>query len=130
MAFQYKMPTLLLTLLSNVLPISDIQLWGDNIKSQQFILNFHQIFKDFLQFSGSGNSFEYSQNFDLPDIHQQIINGTELGCRLPPANVVILEARNKPSSNEGIFEACDMFLQDFNLDNNQYIDIVSDEAIF
>ncbi|RGB35451.1 hypothetical protein C1646_759368 [Rhizophagus diaphanus] len=52
---------------------------------------------------------------------------TLLGCQLPPANVVILEAENKPSSNEGIFEAC---LQDFNIDNIKYMDIVSDEAIF
>ncbi|GET52828.1 hypothetical protein GLOIN_2v1772788 [Rhizophagus irregularis DAOM 181602=DAOM 197198] len=66
------------------------------------------------------NTFKYFQDFDLPDIHQQII----------PANVVILEAGNKSISNEGIFEACDMFLQDFNLDNNKYMDIVSDEAIF
>ncbi|RIA89763.1 hypothetical protein C1645_824334 [Glomus cerebriforme] len=131
--FQYKMLNSISALLSNVFPISNIstlKLWGDNIKSQQFILNFHQIFKDFLQFSGSGNFFKYSQNFDLPDIYQQIINSTELGCQLPPANVVILEAGNKPSSNEEIFEACDMFLQDFSLDNNKYIDIVSDEAIF
>ncbi|RIA83736.1 hypothetical protein C1645_833349 [Glomus cerebriforme] len=125
--FQYKMPNSISALLSNVFSISDIstlKLWGDNIKSQQFILNFHQIFKDFLQFSGSGNSFKYSQNFDLPDIYQQIINGTELECQLPPANVVILETGNKPSSNEGIFEACDMFLQDFSLNNNKYIDRV------
>ena len=133
MVFQYKMPTSLSTLLNNILPISDIstlKLWGDNIKVQNFIHNFHQIFKNFLQFSDLENTFKYVQNFDLPDIHQQIINSVELGCRLPPANVVILEAGNKPSSNEGIFEACDMFLQDFNLDHNKYIDIVSDEAIF
>ena len=47
-----------------------------------------------------------------------------------PANVVILEAENTPSSNEEIFEACDIFLQDFNLNNNQYIDIIFNEAIF
>lgn len=133
MVFQYKMPTSLSTLLSNILPISDIstlKLWGENIKAQQFISDFHQVFKDFLQFSNLENTFIYSQDFDLPNIHQQIINSVELGCQLPPANIVILEAGNKPSSNEGIFEACDMFLQDFNLNNNKYIDIVSDEAIF
>ncbi|PKB97783.1 hypothetical protein RhiirA5_432494 [Rhizophagus irregularis] len=127
------MPTSLSTLLGNILPISDIstlKLWGENIKAQQFISNFHQVFVDFLQFSNLENTFKYFQDFDFPDIHQQIINNVELGCQLPPANVVILEAGNKPSSNEGIFEACDMFLQDFNIDNNKYMDIVSDEAIF
>ena len=75
--------TSLQTFLSNNFPVSDIstlRLWGENIKSQQFIHNFHQIFEDFLQFSGSGDTFRYSQNFNLPDIHQQIINGVELGC--------------------------------------------------
>ena len=133
MVFQYKMPTSLSNLLNNILPITDIstlKLWGENIKSQQFILNFHQVFENFLQFSGSENTLKYFQDFDLSDIHQQIISNVELECQLPPANVVILEAGNKPNSDEGIFEACDMFLQDFNLDNNKYIDIVSDEAIF
>ena len=51
MVFQYKMPTSLSTLLNNILPISDIstlKLWGDNIKVQNFIHNFHQIFENFL----------------------------------------------------------------------------------
>ena len=81
MVFQYKMPTSLSTLLNNILPISDIstlKLWGDNIKVQNFIHNFHQIFKNFLQFSDLENTFKYVQNFDLPDIHQQIINSVEL----------------------------------------------------
>src|SRR3954449_31988 len=99
---QYKMPTSLSTLLSNILPISDIstlKLWGENIKAQQFISDFHQVFKDFLQFSNLKNTFIYSQDFDLPNIYQQIINSVELECQLPPANIVILEAENKSSSN-------------------------------
>src|SRR5438067_29018 len=81
------------TILNNILLISDIstlKLWGDNIKVQNFIHNFHQIFEIFLQFSDL-------ENTDLPDIHQQIINSVELECQLPPANVVILKAENKPS---------------------------------
>ena len=72
MVFQYKMPTSLSTLSNNILPISDIstlKLWGDNIKVQNFIHNFHQIFEKFLQFSDLENTFKYVQNFDLPDVY-------------------------------------------------------------
>lgn len=83
-----------------------------------------------MQFLDLENTFKYFQDFDLPDVYQQIVNSVKLGCQLPSLNVVILEARNKSSLNEEIFEACDMFLQDFNLNNNKYIDIISNEAIF
>ncbi|POG73181.1 hypothetical protein GLOIN_2v1772788 [Rhizophagus irregularis DAOM 181602=DAOM 197198] len=103
---------------SNIFDQTRNTIHATNIKAQQFISNFHQVFVPPTRCRK--NTFKYFQDFDLPDIHQQII----------PANVVILEAGNKSISNEGIFEACDMFLQDFNLDNNKYMDIVSDEAIF
>ncbi|CAB5366697.1 unnamed protein product [Rhizophagus irregularis] len=77
MVFQYKLPTSLSILLNNILPISDIstlKLWGENIKARQFISNFHQVFNDFLQFLDLENTFKYFQDFDLPDVHQKIVN--------------------------------------------------------
>jgi hypothetical protein len=41
-----------------------------------------------------------------------------------------LEPGGNPSSNDGIFESCDMYFKDLELSENNYIDIVADESIF
>ena len=48
---------------------------------------------------------------------------------LPP-HIVILEVRGNPSSNEDIFAACEKYIEDLKLVEEQPVEICCDEAIF
>ena len=63
-------------------------------------------------------------------VHEKILNYIEYGCEINSPNVVILEPGGNPSSDEGIFESIQMYKNDLELKNNEYINIIADEAIF
>jgi hypothetical protein len=72
----------------------------------------------------------YQTNFDMATVHEKILDCVEHGCEINPPNVIILEPGGNPSSDEGIFESIQMYKKDLNLESEDYLDIVADEAIF
>ncbi|UZN98898.1 uncharacterized protein OCT59_000183 [Rhizophagus irregularis] len=76
------------------------------------------------------NIFEYNRNFDAETIKKEILAEFEHGCKGPSPHVVILEPADNPNSDQAILEAANMYKADFNLQENGYLDIVADEAIF
>jgi hypothetical protein len=73
---------------------------------------------------------EKAHDFDLSDIHLNVIENIHLGCRFPAPKVVILKPGAAPNSNENVHRACDMFLDDIGNIGINTIDIACDEAIF
>ncbi|PKB97035.1 hypothetical protein RhiirA5_431437 [Rhizophagus irregularis] len=54
----------------------------------------------------------------------------KLGRKLLPLNVVILEPSGFPNDDNEILRATEMYRKDFSLDENDFLDICADEAIF
>ncbi|GBC49728.2 hypothetical protein GLOIN_2v1793246 [Rhizophagus irregularis DAOM 181602=DAOM 197198] len=75
-------------------------------------------------------NIEYNRNFDAETIKKEILAEFEHGCKGPSPHVVILEPADNPNSDQAILEAANMYKADFNLQENGYLDIVADEAIF
>src|SRR5438132_159650 len=47
-----------------------------------------------------------ADNIDLHIIHEKLVETIQIGCNVEKPNVVILEAGDKPSSNENILKTC------------------------
>ena len=62
-------------------------------------------------------------NFDLNTVYKELVKEIELGCRVPPLNVVILEPGENPCNNEAVHNACGMYFNDVapKNDNNKNI---------
>ena len=50
--------------------------------------------------------------------------------KLPPPNVVILNAEDLPSSDSAIYECLKMYITEISMENNRYINVIADETIF
>ncbi len=84
--------------------------------------NFEEVFRVLL---------EFDEAFDIDTIHKELGKNIELGCQIPPPNVVILKPGANPCNDEAVHNACDMYFNDVGLKNgDNKIDIACDEAIF
>lgn len=72
----------------------------------------------------------YQTNFDMANVYEKILNYVEHRCKINPPNMVILEPDGIPNSDEGIFESIQMYKKDLELNSEEYLDIISNEAIF
>ena len=74
----------------------------------------------------------YGTDFDVNTVHQELVKEVELGCKILPPNVVILESGENPCNNEAVHNACSMYFNDVGPKNgdNRNIDVACDEAIF
>ncbi|PKY62807.1 hypothetical protein RhiirA4_529111, partial [Rhizophagus irregularis] len=54
----------------------------------------------------------------------------EVGSKLPPPNVIILNAGDPPSNDSAVHECLRMYLTEIGMENNGNINVVADEAIF
>ncbi|RHZ87426.1 hypothetical protein Glove_35g42 [Diversispora epigaea] len=120
MAFQWK-------LLSNIDSIPEIvqineetQLFEMNLITQTALDTLEKIIEKLLNFQIVDDNFIYNQDFDTETIKKIIISEFEPG--------LILEPGNNPNSDDAILEAATMYRSDFELDDNDFLDIVGDEA--
>ncbi|GBC00649.1 hypothetical protein RclHR1_39240001 [Rhizophagus clarus] len=72
----------------------------------------------------------YYSDFNENNIQDQIMLHFEVGCNFPPSNVIILDAGDPPSNDSDVYECLKMYLNEINLENNKYIHIAADEAIY
>ncbi|EXX57749.1 uncharacterized protein OCT59_016365 [Rhizophagus irregularis] len=75
-------------------------------------------------------NIEYNKNFDAKIIKKKILAEFEHGCKGFSSHVVILKPTDNLNSDQAILETTNMYRADFNLQENGYLDIVADEAIF
>ena len=129
MLFQYQMPEL-----PDILEAQEIarnqqqQLFGQNSFSQQTLHIFNLVFEKLLAFNE--NTFTYYSDFDEHDIRDQIKTFFEIGCNFSPPNVVILNAGDPPSNDSAVHECLKMYLNEIGTENNKYIHITTNKAIF
>src|SRR2546425_1120524 len=54
----------------------------------------------------------YGTDFDVNTVHQELVKEVELGCKILPPNVVILESGENPCNNEAVHNACSIYFND------------------
>ncbi|GBB91265.1 hypothetical protein RclHR1_18430005 [Rhizophagus clarus] len=89
------------------------------------------IFEKLLDFQENMNEdISYNKNLDVDIIEKKILTLCEFGCLIPPPNVVILTPANSPNDDNEIFHAMQMYKKEFSLNDDEYLNICADEAIF
>ncbi|GES95214.1 hypothetical protein GLOIN_2v1768552 [Rhizophagus clarus] len=86
------------------------------------------IFEKLLAFNNE--NFTYQSNFDESDIRNEIMTYFKVGCNFSPPNIVILNAGNPPSNDSTVHECLKMYANEIGIENDGYINVVADEAIF
>ncbi|RGB24426.1 hypothetical protein C1646_773121 [Rhizophagus diaphanus] len=106
-------------------------LFGMNDLMKDIWDKFDDIIDNLLNFlTSSEGQLLYNTNFDMAVIHQKILESVDHGCLADAPNIVILETGGIPNSDEGIFRSTEIYKQDFNLEPDDYLNVVADEAIF
>ncbi|CAG8526829.1 16347_t:CDS:2, partial [Dentiscutata heterogama] len=69
---------------------------------------------------------EHPMEFGMSEINFALKEAVGKGCKVPPPNVVILEAGPAPSTNLAAHKACEMYIEDLELNQGESLDIASD----
>ncbi|GET66811.1 hypothetical protein GLOIN_2v1768552 [Rhizophagus irregularis DAOM 181602=DAOM 197198] len=128
MLFQYQLPNEL----PEIIEIQDEnkqKLFGQNNFSQQTFNIFNSVFEQLLTFNENLTP-NYRSDFNEDDIRNQIMTHFEVSFNLPPPNVIILDAGDPPSSDSAVHKCLEMYKNEIGMENNEYINVVADEAIF
>ncbi|UZO05123.1 uncharacterized protein OCT59_025483 [Rhizophagus irregularis] len=128
MLFQYQLPNEL----PEIIEIQDEnkqKLFGQNNFSQQTFNIFNSVFEQLLTFNENFTP-NYRSDFNEDDICNQIMTHFEVSFNLPPPNVIILDAGDLPSSDSAVHKCLEMYKNEIGMENNEYINVVADEAIF
>ncbi|CAG8763267.1 4788_t:CDS:2, partial [Gigaspora rosea] len=80
------------------------QLYGESLTTKNLLIIYETIFNRMLE--------NYINDFDMEDIHSEIIKQIPIGCNILPPNVVILKPGNPSNCNENIYAACEMYYDD------------------
>ncbi|RHZ80584.1 hypothetical protein Glove_134g30 [Diversispora epigaea] len=85
---------------------------------------FDEIIDEFLNFYvDNKGEIQYNSNFDMQNIHKKILEKVEYGCLGDLSNIVILESGRIPNTDEGIFQSTKMYVEDLDLNEEEYLDI-------
>ncbi|PKC54899.1 hypothetical protein RhiirA1_403288 [Rhizophagus irregularis] len=106
-------------------------IYGMNSTTKEALDRFQNILERLLDILKTNEeNIEYNKNFDAKIIKKKILAEFEHGCKGSSSHVVILEPTDNLNSDQAILEAANMYRADFNLQENGYLDIVANEAIF
>ncbi|RHZ70783.1 hypothetical protein Glove_267g23 [Diversispora epigaea] len=72
----------------------------------------------------------YNENLDVEMVENEILTRCKYGCLILPPNIVILTPTGSLNDDNEIFHATQMYKEEFLLNDNQYLDICGDKAIF
>ncbi|GES76689.1 hypothetical protein GLOIN_2v1793246 [Rhizophagus clarus] len=133
MVFQSKIPNSLASCQEEVIILDEetANIFGMNSTTKEALNRFQNVLERLLDIQKTNEkNIEYNRNFDAETIKKKILAEFEYGCKGPSPHVVILEPADSPNSDQAILEVANMYRADFNLQENRYLDIVADEAIF
>ncbi|RIA85299.1 hypothetical protein C1645_830979 [Glomus cerebriforme] len=109
----------------------DTQLFGMTSGMHTMQAKIDQTFEKLLDFQIDINgNISYNKNLDVEIIEKEILSKCEFGCLIPPPNVVILISTGSPNDDNEIFHVIQMYKEEFLLNDDEYLDICADEAIF
>ncbi|RHZ51446.1 hypothetical protein Glove_478g13 [Diversispora epigaea] len=100
-----------------------------NLGTTKVLDTFQKIFEKILDFKIKENNLTYNQEFDAEQIKKIITSELEPGCYGSPPNLIILEPGNNPNSDDAILDTAMMYKLDLELGDNDFLDIVADQAI-
>uniref|UniRef100_U9T3M7 Uncharacterized protein n=1 Tax=Rhizophagus irregularis (strain DAOM 181602 / DAOM 197198 / MUCL 43194) TaxID=747089 RepID=U9T3M7_RHIID len=131
MVFQFSLPEVIVEKPEPIRDLNiDTQIFGISQEMRDIIFKINEIFISLLAFRyNERQELEYNK-IDLTAINSEILRQTEFGCNLLPLNVVILEPSGSPNDDNEILRATEMYRRDFSLEENDFLDICADEAIF
>jgi hypothetical protein len=133
MVFQSKIPNNLASCQEEVITLDEkaTDIFGMNSTTEEALNRFQNILEKLLDIQRTNEeNIEYNRNFNAETIKKEILAEFEHGCKGPSPHVVILEPADSLNSDQAILEAANMYKANFNLQENRYLDIVADEAIF
>ncbi|PKY16861.1 hypothetical protein RhiirB3_429338 [Rhizophagus irregularis] len=131
MVFQFSLPEVIVEKPEPIRDLNiDTQIFKISQEMRDIIFKINEIFISLLAFRyNERQELEYNK-IDLTAINSEILRQTEFGCNLLPPNVVILEPSGFPNDDNEILHATEMYRRDFSLEENDFLDICADEAIF
>ncbi|RHZ47921.1 hypothetical protein Glove_564g9 [Diversispora epigaea] len=131
MVSQIKMPFSLYENSENENKITSLaEFLGVNNSIKNMWNMFDEIIDEFLNFHvDNKGEIQYNSNFDMQNIHKKILEKVKYGCLGDPSNIVILESGRISNTDEGIFQSTKMYVEDLDLNEEEYLDIVADQAI-
>ncbi|EXX72770.1 hypothetical protein GLOIN_2v1761305 [Rhizophagus irregularis DAOM 181602=DAOM 197198] len=110
---------------------ADTPLFGMTLGMRVMQNKVDSIFERLLNFKMSkSENLSYNKNLDVEIIEKEIITQCDFGCLIPPPNVVILTPTGSPNDDNKIFCITQMYKEEFSLNDNKYLDICADVAIF
>ncbi|RHZ76865.1 hypothetical protein Glove_188g89 [Diversispora epigaea] len=106
-------------------------LFGMNSTTQQILHTFQEVLEKLLDIKiNNDGQLIYNKDIDAEIIKKTILPELEYGCQGPSSNIVILEPGGNPNSDNSILEAAQIYIEDFDLNEQEYLDIVGDQAVF
>ncbi|UZO08108.1 uncharacterized protein OCT59_028374 [Rhizophagus irregularis] len=131
MVFQFSLPEVIVEKPEPIRDLNiDTQIFGISQEMRDIIFKINEIFISLLAFRyNERQELEYNK-IDLTAINSEILRQTEFGCNLLPPNVVILEPSGFSNDDNEILHVTEMYRRDFSLEENDFLDICADEAIF
>ena len=121
MVFQFTISTSLDDLIGNHESVNQ-PLFGTSSTTDNLLMMYENILNIMLE--------TRINEFDIEDIHSEIIKQIPINCNTSPPNIVILEPGNTPNYNENIHAACKMYHNDLPRSSDSYLYIACDQAIF
>nr|CAG8610540.1 1366_t:CDS:2 [Entrophospora candida] len=91
------------------------------LTSESAINLFDKLLVTSLQMTIENDVIKYQKDFDASTIYQKMMKCVEHECNYSPGT---------PNKDAGVFESVDMYYNDYEINQEDYIDIVADESIF
>ncbi|GET02176.1 hypothetical protein GLOIN_2v1482460 [Rhizophagus clarus] len=83
-----------------------------------------------LDLKNINGELSYKRDFDAENVKQNISFKLDYGFLGPTSNVAILEPGTNPNLDEEILHTAEMYKNEFALKDDNFLDIVADEAIY
>ena len=117
MIFQFKLPVEISSISDKKITLSvGHKIFGDDDEYiQEWLQKINVVFKALVT----------KNSFDMDEINKELVDHIDLGCRIGEPNVVILEAGDSPSNNKSIFNTCQAYFKDLNMEKGR-LDIWAD----
>ncbi|CAG8795516.1 23703_t:CDS:2, partial [Cetraspora pellucida] len=101
---------------------TNMNIFGTSNFTDNMLINFEKTFHNLWE--------TQLNNWDENKLFDEITKNIEMGCNVPPPNVVILQPGDNPNCDNDVHNACDMYFNDVGVDKTEHLCIASDEAIF
>ncbi|RGB36565.1 hypothetical protein C1646_757956 [Rhizophagus diaphanus] len=131
MAFQIQLPIDIRNGLEEIIELTaNTPLFGMNPEIDKILLIFQEVFQELLDLKNINGELTYKRDFDAENVKQNILSKLDYGCLGPSPNTIILEPGTNPNSDEEILHTAEMYKNEFALKDDDFLDIVADEAIY